>query len=98
MIPRLSNPSTCFYLRQDSYEIGDIVFSKVKGRWIDAHQITKIRADGHYMIANNRGYENGWTKQVYGKVYAAFDKHGKACPIGNKDNIKLPKESETKSG
>ena len=24
------------YQRQDDYEVGDIVFTKVKGRWIDA--------------------------------------------------------------
>lgn len=73
MLPILSNPSVCVYQKQDKYEIGDIVFCKVRGRYIDAHLITKI--DGNrYMIANNHGWENGWTKTIYGKVVSANDK------------------------
>jgi hypothetical protein len=34
---------------------------------IDAHLITKIDC-GRYMIANNHGFENGWTSTIYGKV------------------------------
>jgi hypothetical protein len=71
MLPILENPSTCTYRRQDGYAVGDIVFCKVCGRFIDAHKIVKIGADGHYLIANNRGHENGWTHTVYGRVVAA---------------------------
>jgi hypothetical protein len=77
MRPILPNPSTCDYVRADTYEVGDIVFCKVKGRFIDAHIVTKKSADGRYMIANNHGYENGWTGQVYGRVVVAYDKDGK---------------------
>lgn len=49
----------------------DIVFCKVKGRYIDANKITKINSDGKYMIANNHGFENGWTNTIYGKVIKA---------------------------
>lgn len=55
------------------YEVGDIVFCKVRGRYIDAHKITKKEKHGNsfrYMIANNHGHENGWTRQIYGKVVA----------------------------
>lgn len=76
MLPILSNPSTCHYVKQEAYEVGDIVFCKVKGRYIDAHKITKIGADGRYMIANNHGYENGWTRNIFGKVHASEDKEG----------------------
>ncbi len=41
---------------------------KVKGRYIDAHKIIKKDAQKGFLIANNHGYENGWTKVVYGKV------------------------------
>ena len=76
MKPILSNPSTCSYRRQETYTVGDIVFCKVKGRFIDAHKITKIGQDGRYMIANNHGYENGWTREIYGRVVEATDNQG----------------------
>lgn len=77
MLPILSNPSTCDYRKQKDYAIGDIVFCKVKGRFIDAHKITKVGADGRFMIANNHGFENGWTREIYGKVIAATDSTGR---------------------
>lgn len=77
MLPILTNPSVCTYQKQDKYEVGDIVFCKVKGRYIDAHKITKMENE-RYMIANNHGWENGWTKTIYGKVISAANKEGKA--------------------
>ena len=77
MLPILSNPSTCTYRKQDSYKVGDIVLCKVKGRFIDAHKITKISADGKYLISNNKGRDNGWTSIVYGKVIQAVDSEGR---------------------
>ena len=77
MLPILSNPSTCFYSRQAGYAVGDIVFCKVNGRFIEAHKITKIGPDGRFMIANNHGHENGWTRTIYAKVVAATDSAGK---------------------
>lgn len=71
MLPILENPSTCTYRRQEAYAVGDIVFCKVNGRFIDAHKIVKIGADGRYLIANNRGHENGWTRTIFGRVVAA---------------------------
>jgi SOS-response transcriptional repressor LexA len=70
MLPILKSGSTLTFKAFDSYEIGDIVFCKVKGRYIDAHKITKIDANKGYMIANNKGWENGWTKTIYGRVIA----------------------------
>ena len=69
MVPIFKSGATLRFQRCDSYEIGDCVFCKVKGRFIDAHKITK-KSERGYMIANNHGHENGWTKQVYGKVIA----------------------------
>ncbi len=70
MKPRIESGALLTFVKQDAYEIGDVVFSKVKGRYIDAHMITKID-QGRFMIANNHGYENGWTKTVYGKAVTA---------------------------
>jgi hypothetical protein len=75
MLPILSNPSVCFYEVRDQYNIDDIVFSKVNGRYIDAHKITAVDGD-RYLISNNKGHNNGWTRTVYGKVVKALDKHG----------------------
>ncbi len=75
MLPILTNPSTCEFKRMAQYEIGDIVFCKVKGRYIDAHKITKRDGD-RYLISNNHGHDNGWTRIVYGKVVKAMNNQG----------------------
>jgi SOS-response transcriptional repressor LexA len=71
MMPIIISGSLLIFKKQESYAIGDIVFCKVKGRIIDAHKITKMDSQGQYMIANNKGFENGWTKTIYGKVIKA---------------------------
>ncbi len=68
MKPIIESGSLLTFKKQNKYEIGDIVFCKVSGRYIDAHKITKIDSENRYMIANNKGFENGWTKIIYGKV------------------------------
>jgi len=68
MMPVMKSGSLLTFRAVDSYEVGDIVFCKVKGRYVDAHWITKKDARGRCMIANNKGFENGWTTQIYGKV------------------------------
>lgn len=68
MLPKIKSGSTLTFEVSDVYEVGDIVFSKVKGKYIDAHLITKIDAQGRYLISNNHGYDNGWTRKIFGKV------------------------------
>jgi len=68
MMPIIKSGSLLTFKKADDYDIGDIVFCKVKGRYIDAHKITKKDAQGRCMIANNKGFENGWTTQIFGKV------------------------------
>lgn len=70
MLPILSNPSTCLYRREPFYLVGDIVFCKVRGRYIDAHKITAVR-NGKYLISNNHGHDNGWASAIYGRVISA---------------------------
>lgn len=71
MRPILKSGSLLTFNKSDNYQIGDIVFCKVKGRYIDAHKITKTDANKGFLIANNHGFENGWTKIIYGKVMEA---------------------------
>jgi len=68
MMPIIKSGTILFYERCDKYIVGDIVFCKVRSRWIAAHRITATDTMGRYMISNNKGFENGWTKQVFGKV------------------------------
>ena len=76
MTPILQNATLNFYEVKTEYEVGDIVFCKVKGRYIDSHLITKKSHDGRYLISNNHGHDNGWTRTVYGKVIKAIQESG----------------------
>ncbi len=71
MMPILKSGSLLTFRKEDNYQIGDIVFCKVKGRIIDAHKIIKTDTSKGYLIANNHGFENGWTKIIYGKAIQA---------------------------
>ncbi len=68
MLPILKNGSLLTFIKSETYSIGDIVYCKVKGRYIDAHKIIKTDTNKGFLIANNHGFENGWTKMIYGKV------------------------------
>jgi SOS-response transcriptional repressor LexA len=68
MMPIIKSGTLLTFNKCKDYEVGDIVFCKVHGRFIDAHKIIKKDRQKGFLIANNRGWENGWTKQVYGKV------------------------------
>lgn len=68
MKPKIESGSLLTFKKEKEYEVGDIVFTKVRGKFIDAHLITKIDSNKGYLIANNHGWENGWTKTIYGKV------------------------------
>ena len=51
----------------DSVKVGDIVLCKVRGNHY-LHKILAKKSDGKLQIGNNRGYINGWTKQIFGKL------------------------------
>lgn len=70
MTPILQSGTLNTYIVESEYRVGDIVFARVKGRFIDAHKITAISERG-YLISNNKGFDNGWTTQVYGRVIKA---------------------------
>ena len=47
--------------------VGDIAFSKVRGTYY-LHYVKAIGQDGRVQIGNAKGYINGWTRAVYGKL------------------------------
>jgi len=51
----------------EDVEVGDIVFSKVRGYYY-THLVKAKNADKGCQIGNNKGGVNGWSKQIYGKV------------------------------
>lgn len=68
MLPILKSGAILSFEQTDDYEIGDIVFCRVKGRYIDAHKIIAKDSKKGWLIANNHGRQNGWTHTIYGKV------------------------------
>lgn len=69
MTPIVETGSTLTFKRIDEgYELDDIVFCKVNGRYVDAHKITSKNEKRGYLISNNHGHDNGWTHRIFGKV------------------------------
>lgn len=68
MLPILKSGSLLTFQKQENYTVKDIVFCKVKGRYIDAHKIIKTDENKGFLIASNHGYENGWTRVIFGKA------------------------------
>jgi signal peptidase I len=68
MVPIIKSGSVLTFKKCEAYEPDDVVFCKVKGRYIDAHKIVAVSPERGYLIANNHGHNNGWTHTIYGKV------------------------------
>lgn len=47
--------------------VGDVVYCRVKGSYY-LHLIKQISTDGRFLIGNNHGRINGWTRNVFGKL------------------------------
>jgi hypothetical protein len=88
MLPIIESGSKLTFQATNDYQVGDVVFCKVKGRYIDAHKITKIDSQGRFMIANNRGRENGWASQIYGRVVEVNGEPFGRCIIPEDDTAK----------
>lgn len=71
MLPVLKSGSLMTFVTDTKYEIGDYVFCKVKGNWIDCHVVKAKNPRRGYLISNMDGFENGWTKTLYGKAVQA---------------------------
>lgn len=50
----------------DDIKINDIVLCKVKGK--QYLHLVKAIDNGRFLIGNNRGYNNGWTRTIFGKA------------------------------
>lgn len=61
--PHLLTPITW-----DKCKVGDIVFCKVHGICV-THKVYSISSKKGYLIGNNQGHMNGWTKNVYGLAH-----------------------------
>lgn len=48
-------------------KVGDIVYCRL-GRTYYTHLVKAKNDKRGCLIANNRGHENGWTKNIFGKV------------------------------
>ena len=68
MKPKIQSGSVLSFQKTDDYQKGDVVFCLVGSRYIDAHLITKVADDGRFMISNNHGHDNGWTRKIFGRV------------------------------
>jgi hypothetical protein len=51
----------------ETVEVGDIVYCKVHGN-LYTHLVKAKNQDRGCLIGNNHGHDNGWTKNIYGKV------------------------------
>lgn len=60
-------------VKLDDVVLGDIVYCKVNGNFY-THLVKAIDDKRGLLIGNNRGKNNGWTKQVYGKVIEVLNK------------------------
>jgi SOS-response transcriptional repressor LexA len=67
MMPLIKSGSLLTFEPRDEYEIGDIVFCRVGSNTYGAHKVLKKSQRG-YLIGNNKGRENGWTKTIWGKA------------------------------
>jgi hypothetical protein len=56
----------------DEVEVDDIVYCKVKGRFY-THLVKAKNDKRGFLIGNNKGGLNGWTKQIYGKVVEVLE-------------------------
>jgi len=53
-------------IKVEDLQVGDVVLCKVKGRQY-LHLIKTIDGE-RFLIGNNRGKTNGWTRAIYGKA------------------------------
>lgn len=51
---------------REKLEVGDVVLARVNGK--DYLHLIKAIDQGRFLIGNNRGGTNGWTRAVFGKA------------------------------
>ena len=68
MSPRIKSGERICIVQQLRYEVDDVVFCKVKGRYM-VHLIAAYNPKRGYQITNLKGHVNGWSKTIYGKAF-----------------------------
>lgn len=68
MLPRITSGEKLLFIKQETYEINDIVLCKVKGTYM-VHKIIAKNDNRGFQIANNKGRINGWTRTVFAKAF-----------------------------
>ena len=66
MTPIIKSGALLTFEVRHTYNVNDIVFCKVRGRFY-AHRILR-KGDRGYLICNNKGHVNGWTRNIYGAM------------------------------
>ncbi len=69
MLPLIKSgqPHKIAPIKWEDVEVNDIVYCKVHGKMF-THLVHAKDPKKGCQIGNNKGYINGWTKNVYGKV------------------------------
>lgn len=68
MTPKIDSGDEVVVKKSGSYQVGDIVYAKVKGNYY-LHLLSAIdESQNRYQISNNHGHINGWCKKdaIYG--------------------------------
>jgi SOS-response transcriptional repressor LexA len=75
MVPILYSGCELTFVKQEDYEVGDIVFCLVNNHWVDAHKIIEKDDTKGYLISGNNGHIDGWTHTIFGRVVKAEYKY-----------------------
>lgn len=59
-------------VKLEECRVNDIVYCRLSGGRHYTHLVTAVDPHKGLQISNNKGYVNGWTKTVYGKVVKVF--------------------------
>lgn len=76
MTPKISSGDEVVVKKADSYDVGDIVYAKVKGTYY-LHLLSAIdESQDRYQISNNHNHVNGWVKAdaIYGVCVKVLEK------------------------
>lgn len=69
MLPKLKSGVTVTVepCKLEDLQVGDVAFCKVRGTFY-LHYVKAVGQDGRVLIGNAHGHQNGWTRNVYGKL------------------------------
>lgn len=71
MLPKIKSGQLCTVVPADEADPGDVVLCRVKGS--EYLHLVKAREGDRYLIGNNKGRLNGWTRAIFGKLVGVGD-------------------------